>query len=166
MADPRLPLFVRQQPKPIPIRNPINGQLQPQSAIQNKADFPPLVPLSINASSLAPASKVPASATKRKDKKDGIDKDIGLAFNIYARPFVPESLTIINRLNGRTIETPATKRIHFAAYTSTFVGSAFLEPFPLQIALPINVAPDTITTDVYELYFRYHLEEEIVSRSS
>ena len=167
MADQPMPIFVRQaKSRPILIRDPSSAALQPapvQSINIFSNSFNPTTKNSTAQRTLNPTTNTHHSTTTQRKEDSGNEGAEGYAFNVYARPFVPETSTIINKLDGHAISTQPTKRIHFGAYVGRYVGSDVLQPFPHQIQPP-NVSPDTVTHTHYELYFRYHLAAEIQSQ--
>src|SRR5215469_6994188 len=103
------------------------------------------------------------TASTSELEEDSEDESIRQAFDVYARPFIPVVLLIINKQNGQNIDTPAMKEIDFRAYVSNSISLNFLPPVPQPIKPPIN-APFTLTDTHYEHYFQYHLEAEIQSQ--
>jgi len=95
--------------------------------------------------------------------EQSVDEYSEPVFDIYARPFVPAQFAIINELDGYVMNTPATKQIDFGEYVSRYTGWDFLPPVPHPIDPPIS-APISLVDSGYELYFRYHLEAEIISQ--
>jgi hypothetical protein len=88
------------------------------------------------------------------------------SFDVYVRPFVPEALTVINKLHGVYHNTPASKQINFAPLVHGFVGTQVLPPMPTPMELTDASLPplDTVTYTSYELCFRHQLEAEIQSQ--
>ncbi|TVY47520.1 putative helicase [Lachnellula occidentalis] len=81
--------------------------------------------------------------------------------DVYARPFVPESLTSINTLRGPDFETPSTNQLDFRAYTERSIPSQFL-PSPIQPTAPdFSFDPEAGTQAQYEHYFEYHIKAEL-----
>ncbi|KAH8648164.1 P-loop containing nucleoside triphosphate hydrolase protein [Tricladium varicosporioides] len=168
------PVFIRQyNSKAIPIINPdSNEKLSTPAALQKPPGktFP---------GSLHPAVNVPSpefsrssqddtntSSSPARSEKPG-DEGIKQAFNIYARPFIPESFTIINGLTGHEINSPAIKQINFGEYISRFIGFNFLPPVCPPIKPPLTASFDLVDNVIqthYEHYFQYHLEAEIRSQ--
>jgi hypothetical protein len=168
--------------RPIAIINPTSGESVDLPGQQQHGRTPPTSPIhKTNGSSstaiqhdanpslsqaLAPslsAKEPPARQTKEKKKNLG---DTGNAFNIYASPFVPETLTVINTLRGHLIDTPSTKHINFKEYSHPYLPQRFLPPIPLPIEIPINASfrlDDAAIYTHYEPYFQFHLEKEIQS---
>ncbi|KAF8863147.1 P-loop containing nucleoside triphosphate hydrolase protein [Acephala macrosclerotiorum] len=169
MDQPPQLIFARPaKSKAIPIINPNSGESLPTPVAQKAArtSTVPLHPTTKDSSATCTLSTL-ASA---KDcpiiemKEDSANEGIGRAFNTYARPFVPEALTIINKLDGQQINTPAMKQIDFGAYISQYIGRDFLPPIPHPIEPPTYSLVDSVIHTHYELYFRYHLEAEIQSQ--
>ncbi|KAF2493168.1 P-loop containing nucleoside triphosphate hydrolase protein [Lophium mytilinum] len=77
--------------------------------------------LPINGSSTPISSVAISSAKKERD---------GFEFDVYAKPFVPQTLTVINDQPAIVIETESNRVIDFHAYVRTFAGSAFLPARP------------------------------------
>jgi hypothetical protein len=116
-------------------------------------------------STLQPSPLPPPRQTSHHD--DGAAERLGQSFDIYARPFVPETLTIINKLNGYEINTPAIKPIDFEAYIRTCIGLGTLQPMPapVKLSMSASIGPtDSVSPTQYELYFRSLLEAEIQSQ--
>jgi hypothetical protein len=95
--------------------------------------------------------------------QESLAGDFEHAFDVYARPFVPQALSVINTLKGHIIHTPARNHVAFEAYSRGYMGVEFLPRIPEPIALPLFATPE-VTHSEYEQYFRYHLEEEIRSQ--
>jgi putative helicase MOV10L1/helicase MOV-10 len=165
MADQPWQAFTRlAKSSAIRIQEP-NSEMQPAPVVQKAAITFPSSIRPTNKDSSARDTHNSSANAKHSQKKELEENHVDVrAFNIYARPFIPQVFTIINKLPGQTIDTQPTKRIHFGAYVNSFVGSGILQPFPPPIEQPINVAPDTISHTHYELYFRCHLEAEIKSQ--
>ena len=101
------------------------------------------------------------------NEDQGVLEGIGHALDIYARAFIPEALRIINKLDGLEVNTPAMNPIDFGSYIRTYVGSQTLRPMPQSVILPLNTSfgqPDDFIPSQYEMYFRRHLEAEIISQ--
>lgn len=105
------------------------------------------------------------------ESEDNPDTSVGdgqrQVLDVYARPFVPEAFTIINKLHGHEINTPATKQINFGGYVSRRIGFDFLPPIPYPVTLPMDASfnlTDGVFSTYYESYFRYHLQREIESQ--
>jgi putative helicase MOV10L1/helicase MOV-10 len=174
--DQSLQLIFTRPPKSkaIPIINPKSSEILPTPVAQKQParTFPvSLHPTTKDSSVIRPLNAL--TNTKIRPifgiEEDSEDEDIGQAFNIYARPFVPENLAIINELDGYEINTPRMKQIDFGAYTSCYIGLEFLPPIPhpIPIDLPLNASfslVDSVIHTHYELYFRYHVEAEIQSQ--
>jgi DNA polymerase III delta prime subunit len=157
--------------KAIPIINPSSGKRQPPPIAQKSAST---FPVSLHPTTKDSSAKCTLSTpTNAKDPQiielgeDSEGEGIGQAFNIYARPFVPESLTIINEQDGYEMNTPAMKEIDFGAYVRSYIGLDILPPLPHPVELPMNASfslTDSVIHTHYEPYFRYHLETEIQSQ--
>jgi DNA polymerase III delta prime subunit len=167
-------IFVRPpKSKAIPIINPNSSSKSlpiPVAQKQPARTFPvSLSPATKDSGATYPLSTpgnskhFPSFGTETKSA----DKDIGQSFNIYARPFIPESLAIINELDGHEINTPGRKQAEFGAYIGRYIGWDFLPPIPHPIEPPMAASFDLVDSIIYthyELYFRYHLEAEIQSQ--
>lgn len=91
------------------------------------------------------------------------DEDEASAFNVYARPFVPTWLSVVNTLPGRTAVTQPIKHINYDAFIADSLGpvAGFL-PTPPNPSPPLP--PGSITSldpRVYEAFFQHHLGQEI-----
>jgi hypothetical protein len=157
--------------KAIPIINPNSGERQPVLVVNKSAStFPasPRPPSKDSSARFTPSIPIKAKTPPiSKLEEDLISEDIRQAFNVYAQSFVPEALTIINKLDGQKIQTPAMNQIDFGAYVRKYISMEFLPPIPLPVELPMNTSfslPDGIIHTHYEQYFRYHLEAEIESQ--
>ncbi|KAH8889614.1 P-loop containing nucleoside triphosphate hydrolase protein, partial [Thozetella sp. PMI_491] len=85
-------------------------------------------------------------------------------FDVYARPFVPEAFTRINRLDGVVVDTPPEKQINFGAYASSSLPDRFLPIIPKPMELPKGLSldqQDLIDPRKYEQYFSYHIQDEV-----
>jgi hypothetical protein len=157
--------------KAIPIINPVSGERRLIPVVRKPAST---FPSSLHPTSKALGAKftpsIPIIAKTLPTielEEDSVRESIGQAFNVYARPFVPMALTIINKLPGLKIDTPAMNQIDFGAYDRSYIGSDFLPPIPRPVELPTNASfnlTDGIIHTHYEQYFRYHLEAEIESQ--
>lgn len=91
-------------------------------------------------------------------------EEVQASFNIYARPFVPRSLTIINSLPGHAIHTTPDKQIQYDAYTTSSFGPAagFLHHPPLPTPPTVSAAalPASVGLRHYEAVFQQHLAQE------
>jgi DNA polymerase III delta prime subunit len=91
------------------------------------------------------------------------------AFDVFARPFVPESLKIINSLPGTTLKAPAEKIVDFDKLASSLPQRGHLQSLLLSPPPPgysptkHSVCPD-ISFDRYEHYFSSLLDHEIKAR--
>lgn len=114
------------------------------------------------------ADAQPKQALWRGAARD--DSEVGLS--IYARPFVPEVLTVINTLPPREVQsTVPRKAINFADYVHTSFGS-FVTCLP-SLSLP---NPDFLTVasscssvrnaKEYEDFFQFHLREEFQAQQA
>lgn len=162
--------FIRQtKSKAIPIINPNSGERQPIPVVHKTAST---FPASLDTTSKDPGAQFapptpihaktpPISKLEEDSESEGIEQ----AFDVYARPFVPEALTIINTLNGQKIDTPAMRQIDFGAYVRKYFGLDSLPPHPQPVELNASLClTDGIIHTHYEQYFRYHLEAEIKSQ--
>jgi hypothetical protein len=99
---------------------------------------------------------------------DSVAGDFEHAFDVYASPFVPQALKIINTSTGYIAHTPARNYLDFGAYFKGHLGVDFLPRIPESIVTPDHPKrgwPE-VTCSRYEQYFRYHLEAEINSQES
>lgn len=94
--------------------------------------------------------------------------DEATAPNIYARPFVPKALTVINTLPAPSISTPIRKGTNYDGYISASLGPAagFLpvppaidQQTPSQYALGLDPRQ-------YEAFFQHHLHLEAEAEGS
>ncbi|EPE32782.1 P-loop containing nucleoside triphosphate hydrolase [Glarea lozoyensis ATCC 20868] len=134
----------------------------PRSNAKNlPPDVPPLQQTTTGKQTQEPlAVKPPKSIQVEVESVAG---DFEHAFDVYARPFVPQALSFVNTLQGHVRETPPLNTMHFENYSKAYVGKAFLP----QIPEPITSPPSTTVKPIrsrYEEYFRYHLEAEIASQ--
>lgn len=103
---------------------------------------------------------------KSSPTNDDDQEDCESAFNIYARPFIPEILTVINTLPGHQLLTSPKNTIDFDQYIYRSLGTAtgFL-PRPLPMRLPnttsISREASSISPKHYEEFFQFHLHQEI-----
>ena len=168
--------------RPIAIINPTSGESVDLPGQQQHGRIPPTSPTYKTNGSSSTATQRDANpslsqalppslsskgppARPKKEKKKSLG-DTGNAFNIYASPFVPETLTVINTLRGHLIETPPTKHINFKEYSHSYLPQRLLPPIPLPIEIPINASfrlDDSAIYTHYEPYFQFHLEKEIQS---
>ncbi|KAF4637228.1 hypothetical protein G7Y89_g843 [Cudoniella acicularis] len=155
----------------IPIVDPESGQRLPVPAV------PALRHLNGNRSGSSSAATSTSSDGKTNIKAEMSSSDeseepivsegTGKPLDVYARPFVPEALTIINRLDGRNIDTPQIVQLDFIAHICGYIGTKFLPSIPRPIDAPIDVSQiprDSVVPSHYERYFRHHLEAEIYSQ--
>lgn len=81
--------------------------------------------------------------------------------DVYARPFVPESLTSINTLRGPNFETPPVNQFDFQEYIEKSLPTQFF-PSPIQPTPPdSSFNPAVATQEHYEHFFEYHIKAEI-----
>lgn len=122
----------------------------------------------LNDGKTLPKSVEVADAQPRQALGPGAGKDTAeVGLSIYARPFVPEVLTVINTLPPREIQaTLPAKAINFAAYVDTALG-LFATSLP---GLPMPATDFLTETDSkssirnakeYEDFFQCHLHEEL-----
>lgn len=85
--------------------------------------------------------------------------------DVYARPFVPQALSIINTQPALVIDTKPAKDADYEAYTRTFAGTHFL---PMRASEPVLMqpetrddAPDHLDWSKYNEYFQSCLATEI-----
>ena len=151
--------------KAIPIINPDSSERELIPVVQKPAST---FLASLHTTSKDSSAKfTPSTPTNAKTPPISELEDIGQAFNVYARLFVPKALTIINTLDGQKIDTPAMNQIDFGAYVRNYFGFEFLPLIPLPIELPRNTPfslNDGVIHTHYEQYFQYHLEAEIQSQ--
>jgi len=121
----------------------------------------PTPPSSRGANSTASPSLVHTSSPQHS--RDNEREDWG--FDVYARPFVPQALTIINLQPSTIINTDSSREISFPSYTQTFAGSSFLPKRPIltqyESGQGTSSTPPELTADNYEAYFQHHLSTEI-----
>lgn len=107
---------------------------------------------------------------KPKPSKKGLaqpSEHLQASFNIYARPFVPRSLTVINTLPGCPIYTYPRKGIQYDAYADASFGpiSGHLPrppvPHPHTAATARGQAVLSLAVRHYEAFFHHHLHHEI-----
>ncbi|KAJ0125188.1 hypothetical protein J7T55_006533 [Diaporthe amygdali] len=117
------------------------------------------------------AEAVKAQAKHSIGSSSGRDYgEVGLS--IYARPFVPEILTVINTLPARGSKfTVPKKAINFADYVSRSYGSvaSFLPvvPPPTPVFLTeANSSSSISNAKDYEEFFQFHLHEEIQAQQT
>jgi DNA polymerase III delta prime subunit len=168
--------FVRQtKSRPIAIVHPQSGQIQQHGKYTpQQSDFPPLGAINLLVPPVPPLPPSTDSLTahdkpmpKRSTQPNATNDEFEPGFNVYARPFVPESFTIINTLNGQIIDTPAGRRIDFDAYVRSYLGSNFLPPIPEPDENPESDVSAPGTTSIHKLYERHLrscLEDEIRSQ--
>src|ERR1700684_2082532 len=136
MDQPPHSIFTRPpKSKAIPIINPNSGQKVPSPVAprQPARTFPvSLHPTTTTKDSTVEFPFTPLANTKCRPifgiEEDSEHEGVGQTPDIYARPFVPESFSIINELDGHEINTPAMKQIDFGAYIRRLIGFDFLLP--------------------------------------
>jgi hypothetical protein len=89
--------------------------------------------------------------------------DFEHAFDVYASPFVPQALRVINTSNGHIAHTPVRNYVDFGAYLKSHMGVSLLPRIPEPIAIP-KQSKWELTWSRYEQYFCYHLEAEKTSQ--
>lgn len=106
-------------------------------------------------------SKTKLNLNTKIDSNVAQDPNIEIAFNIYAKPFIPKMFTIINGLPGRTVSTPSRKGIDYGIYNHVSFGAAagFL-PVPPNIGQKQRVSTSSLNPRHYEHYFQHHLHQE------
>lgn len=94
-----------------------------------------------------------------------------MGLSIYARPFVPEILTVINTLPPREVQSTAPRKaINFAEFIGTSFGS-FATSLP-SLPMPAPDLPETSSRSSirnakeYEDFFQAHLREEIQAQQT
>ncbi|OCK73782.1 P-loop containing nucleoside triphosphate hydrolase protein [Lepidopterella palustris CBS 459.81] len=132
---------------------------------------PPTPPSSRGASSTASSALSSALIkTFTPPRYDGGNERDDWAFDVYARPFVPYALTIINSQPGPIIDTESNREINFSSYISNFAGTAFLPKRPPITShdqnLGISMSPSSLTEYNYERYFQHHLSVEIRAKEN
>ncbi|TVY83658.1 putative helicase MOV-10 [Lachnellula suecica] len=114
----------------------------------------------------------PTSSTKAKDLSShhlpAETASTATNFDVYARPFVPDALTSINKLHGLTYDTPAVNQIDFVSWFRDFLPFNFLPRIAQATPLPVEASfdpSDDVRQTHYEQYFRHHLDAEIASQT-
>lgn len=112
------------------------------------------------------ADAQPKQALGRGAGRD--DSEVGLS--IYARPFVPEVLTVINLLPPREVQsTLPRKAINFADYVHKSFGS-FVTCLPgLPVPNPLTETSSCSSVrnaKEYEEFFQFHLREEFQAQQA
>ncbi|TVY42253.1 putative helicase, partial [Lachnellula subtilissima] len=81
--------------------------------------------------------------------------------DVYARPFIPKSLTSINELPGPNFDTPPVKQLDFRRYIEKSLPTQFfppsIQPTPQDPSFDPAVGPQ----EHYEHYFEYHINAEL-----
>jgi len=106
------------------------------------------------------------------DVREFEDEDVERAFNVYATPFVPRVYTSLNTLPGPVFDIPPTKQIDYQSYTHLRLSPSLLIQIDKGAIPDIKPPPPTsafletgsLTFLYYEQFFRFHLEDEIVSQ--
>jgi hypothetical protein len=81
------------------------------------------------------------------------------SYDVFATPFVPAALRIINRHEpSHIIETPPIHVVDFANYTASFAARGFLPPRSTDVELPlegsVSAGDTTLSPASYCNYFR------------
>ncbi|KAK0704507.1 P-loop containing nucleoside triphosphate hydrolase protein [Lasiosphaeris hirsuta] len=128
-----------------------------QNGVQMRHPLPPKPPQSLR----KPRFTVPDSDDE--DASEPTDSEPSL--DVYATPFVPSNVQIINTLPGRVHHTFPARDIDFSSYASSTLGHALLPAVPaLDSAYSYEAvaAKNPLLTPMgYEEYFRFHLESEM-----
>ncbi|CAN8103866.1 unnamed protein product [Discula destructiva] len=96
---------------------------------------------------------------------DNDPEEVQESFNVFARPFIPKALAIINTRPGRAVDTAPHKAFQYDAYAAASFGpaSGFL-PHPPHPNLNTAAAPRPALVSValrhYEAFFQLHLQQE------
>ncbi|KAK3339699.1 P-loop containing nucleoside triphosphate hydrolase protein [Lasiosphaeria hispida] len=97
------------------------------------------------------------------DASEPAELDVNL--DVYATPFVPSSIQIINTLPGRVHHTFPVRDIDFSSYARSALGHALLPAVPTldsSYFYDAVAAKNPLLTPLgYEEYFRFHLENEM-----
>lgn len=162
--DPWKQTFVRPpKSKAVAIVNPESRERQPQLQPQARPLQPaPALPIPAALQNLATNSNLQSSSTPSNSSEE-----VEPGFNVYARPFVPESLTIINSLEGQRVNTPQTDQINFDNYVRNFMGLAFLPAIPEPLERTENTFLNLSDSNIYTHYghfYQHHLNAEIISQ--
>src|SRR5205809_305186 len=121
MDQPVQSTFIRPtKSKAIPIINPVSGERQPIPVV-HKPDITFAASQrparSVTSAKLAPSTPIHVKGPSSIEaEEDPVSESIEQAFNVYARPFVPAALTIINTQHGAKVDTPAINQIDFQTY--------------------------------------------------
>ncbi|KAK5655798.1 hypothetical protein OQA88_5336 [Cercophora sp. LCS_1] len=118
----------------------------------------------VSAPTKVAAADIEGAAKRRKSVPIRTDSEPG--FDVYATPFVPEHIKIINTVPGRVIHTLPSKTIDTDAYGADALGRLLLPPPPrLNFAasrgdlLDGNSPP--FNPESYGYFFRFHLNNEM-----
>ncbi|CAI4217465.1 unnamed protein product [Parascedosporium putredinis] len=112
----------------------------------------------------------PGTASSPGPVGDQRDEEIKRAFDVYATPFVPESLKVINRYPGIEISTLARRSLDWTQCSSiSFASGLHLalthSPLPATPDLQrFQIPPADLDLEGYEHFFGYHLAEELGSQ--
>ena len=114
---------------------------------------------------LTPVPNTPVSSSG--DTSIG-DEDMRKAFDVYATPFVPEALKLINRLPGVEVNTPPARQIAWARHSSIMFESGLQitlahPPLPIPVGTPYP-SVGLLDTASYESHFFLHLNQELESQ--
>ena len=104
----------------------------------------------------------PSPAVSRISKEDEFER----GFDVYATPFVPEKIKVVNTLPGRHVaSTLPSKGIDLDAYAREALGSRLLPPVVApNVAHPLHASlldPPALMSLTYESFFRFHIDLEI-----
>ncbi|KAK0639526.1 P-loop containing nucleoside triphosphate hydrolase protein [Cercophora newfieldiana] len=108
----------------------------------------------------APAKHSPAGSRSSSNDDDFERR----GFDIYATPFVPEKIKVINTLPGRLVATPPSRDLDLHTYSLQSLGSRLLPHLSLDSTYSYQACvrdPPSLTPLSYERFFRFHLDEEI-----
>jgi putative helicase MOV10L1/helicase MOV-10 len=112
----------------------------------------------------------------RRTRSDDVKNENDASLDVYAGPYIPLALRILNELPADVNTTRIHAAINFEAYTKTFVGSDFLLAFPKSIPRHENIlnldasqvdkldpiiAQDDLSSQ-YTLYFECLLAIEVM----
>lgn len=146
----------------LPLRPPNHHKAS--NGVSSQRDIGPVV----QKHHLPPAeipSKTQDSGKNSRPVEPGISADESSAFNIYARPFVPQAFLDINQQTGAAfLATKPKKTIDFVAYAEQSFGPAVLCLGPHPVGVPPQPLPPNGTTSLvpqnYMPYFEHHLKCE------
>lgn len=123
--------------------------------------------VALNDGNTVPKSVEVAEAQPKQALGPGAGKDNSeLGLSIYARPFVPEILTVINTLSPREVQSTAPRKaINFADFVGISFGSFATSlpslPMPALDFLTETGSRSSIrNAKEYEDFFQFHLHEE------